>query len=252
MLKSENALPPLQYPVAVAHRGANRVAPENTLPAYEAAIAAGCDYVEIDVRATRDGRLVLMHDRTVDRTTDGAGSVAEMDFAAIRALDAGVKRGDAFRGTRVPTMAEAVDLCHDRIRLYIDLKAAPVEAVLAELRRFDLLGEVVVYAGMDAHRELRRVAPNVAIMPGPGRALESAETLPALAAELHPETVDSHVRCWSAERVRQAHALGMRVIVDVMGETDTEEGMRAALAMGVDGIQADNIHLLMGVLGRGR
>jgi glycerophosphoryl diester phosphodiesterase len=250
MPRHEHALPPLQFPVAVAHRGANRVAPENTLPAYEAAIALGCDYVEIDVRATRDGALVLVHDRTVDRTTDGAGAVAELDFAAIRGLDAGGKFGGAFRGTRVPTMAEAVDLCHDRIRLYIDLKAAPVEAVLAELRRFDLLEEVVVYAGTETHRELRRVAPNVAIMPGPGRALEAAETLPALARELHPEIVDSHVRCWSAERVAQAHALGMRVYVDVMGESDNEDGMRAALAMGVDGIQADHVEVLMRLLGR--
>src|SRR4051812_14588222 len=103
MSTTKTSLPALQFPIAVAHRGANRVAPENTLPAYEAAIALGCDYVEIDVRATRDGHLVLLHDRTVDRTTDGTGHAAEMDFATIRALDAGVKFGDAFRGTRVPT-----------------------------------------------------------------------------------------------------------------------------------------------------
>src|SRR5215213_6287556 len=102
MPREEHTLPPLQFPVAVAHRGANRVAPENTLPAYQAAIALGCEYVEIDVRATRDGALVLVHDRTVDRTTDGTGAVAELDFAAIRALDAGVKFGDEFQGTRVP------------------------------------------------------------------------------------------------------------------------------------------------------
>src|SRR5437762_13585732 len=87
---------PLRFPVGIAHRGANRVAPENTLPAFEAAIALGCDYVEIDVRATRDGQLVLLHDSTVDRTTDGSGRVAEMNFAAVRALDAGSRWGPAF------------------------------------------------------------------------------------------------------------------------------------------------------------
>src|SRR5260370_42290120 len=114
-------LPLLRPPAAIAHRGANRVAPENTLPAFEAAIALGCDYAEIDVRATRDGHLVLVHDRTVDGKTDGAGTVAEMDLAAVRALDAGIKFGPDFRGTRVPTLTEAIGLGRDRIRPYVDL-----------------------------------------------------------------------------------------------------------------------------------
>src|SRR3989442_1716275 len=103
-------LPPLRFPAGIAHRGANRVAPENTLPAFEAAIALGCDYVEIDVRATRDGQLVLLHDSTVDRTTDGGTArrvvrrVAEMQFAAVRELDAGSRWGAAFQGTRIPTL----------------------------------------------------------------------------------------------------------------------------------------------------
>src|SRR5438445_13848503 len=115
MAPAHSSLPTVRLPAAISHRGANRVAPENTLPAFEAAIALGCDYVEIDVRATRDGQLVLVHDRTVDGKTDGAGSVAEMDLADIRALDAGIKFSPGFRGTRVPTMSEALGLRHDRM-----------------------------------------------------------------------------------------------------------------------------------------
>src|SRR5258708_17028145 len=77
----------------IADRGANRLAPENTLPAFNKAIEFGCDYVELDVRRTKDGKLVLMHDRTVDGKTNGHGAVSDMTFDEIRALDAGIKHG---------------------------------------------------------------------------------------------------------------------------------------------------------------
>src|ERR1041384_3084618 len=70
--------------IVIAHRGANKFAPENTLAAFRKAIEMGCDYVELDVRRTRDGALILMHDRTVDRTTDGKGAVDQMNVSEIR------------------------------------------------------------------------------------------------------------------------------------------------------------------------
>ena len=85
----------------VAHRGARYAAPENTIAAYDAAAAVGADYIELDVRRTRDGQLVIMHDSTVDRTTNGHGSVAELTFEEIRKLGAG-------QGQVVPTLAEAL------------------------------------------------------------------------------------------------------------------------------------------------
>src|SRR5437868_7957496 len=85
-------LPRLKHPIAViGHRGGRALAPENTLAAFRNAIRLGADYVEIDVRATRDGHLVIMHDSTVDRTTNGSGAVRDLDFATIRSLDAGSK-----------------------------------------------------------------------------------------------------------------------------------------------------------------
>src|SRR3954453_8427155 len=84
-----------------AHRGAKTVAPENTIAAYEAAVKAGADYIELDVRRTRDGKLVIMHDSTVDRTTNGHGAVADLTSEGIETLDAG-------QGQRVPTFREAL------------------------------------------------------------------------------------------------------------------------------------------------
>src|SRR3984885_10955009 len=93
----------------ISHRGEHLHHPENTLPAFQAAIDAGADYFELDVRTTSDGKLVLMHDSTVDRTTNGTGEVHNLTFDQIRALDAGAKFSQNFVGTKIPTLDEAFD-----------------------------------------------------------------------------------------------------------------------------------------------
>ena len=86
------------------HRGASAVAPENTYPAFEAAIEQGAAYTETDIRRTADGALVLVHDATLDRTTDAAGPVAAMTLAELARVDAGGWFGEAFRGQRIPEL----------------------------------------------------------------------------------------------------------------------------------------------------
>src|SRR5215470_19197297 len=95
--------------VAISHRGEHLHHPENTMPAYRAAVEAGADFIETDVRTTADGKLVIMHDGSVDRCTNGHGDVAQMTFEQVRKLDAGTKFGDAFRGTSVPTFDEVLE-----------------------------------------------------------------------------------------------------------------------------------------------
>jgi glycerophosphoryl diester phosphodiesterase len=94
----------------VAHRGYSSVAPENTLPALAAAILGGATYLEFDVRTTADGVPVVIHDRTVDRTTDGSGHVWELTLDEVRSLDAGSWFSAAYAGVRVPLLAEVLDL----------------------------------------------------------------------------------------------------------------------------------------------
>jgi len=105
-----------------AHRGAMSTHPENTVPAFEEALRLGAHMVEFDVQMTKDGALVLMHDATVDRTTDGRGKVSEMTLAEVKALDAGVKKGNAFKGLRVPTLEEALAVFPKNIWLNCHLK----------------------------------------------------------------------------------------------------------------------------------
>ena len=119
----------LELPMVIGHRGAAALAPENTLASLRAAAAAGASWVEFDVKLSQDGVAVLMHDETLDRTTDGHGAVAAASAAAIAALDAGAWFGAAFRGERVPTLAEAIaELARLGLGANIEIKPCPGRA----------------------------------------------------------------------------------------------------------------------------
>src|SRR5512145_1023455 len=96
----------LPRPVIFAHRGASAHAPENTLAAFELAIAQQADAVELDVKLTADGQVIVFHDSTVDRTTNGHGKVQDMTLAELKALDAGSFLGSQFAGEKIPTLEE--------------------------------------------------------------------------------------------------------------------------------------------------
>ena len=105
-----------------AHRGWCEKYPENTMEAFRAAVELGVDQIELDVRQTKDGELVIIHDALVDRTTDGTGAVADMTLAEIKALDAGIKKGEQFRGARIPTLKEFMDYIKDHPTMTIDIE----------------------------------------------------------------------------------------------------------------------------------
>lgn len=113
-------------PLVIGHRGYPARCPENTMASFEAAIDAGADAVELDVRLSRDGALVVLHDDTVDRTTDGTGRVDQLDLAALEDLDAGSRFGSAFAAERIPTLDAVLDAFGDRVLLNLELKPGDV------------------------------------------------------------------------------------------------------------------------------
>lgn len=113
----------------IAHRGFSARAPENTLAAVRAAIELGADMVEVDVTLSADGHVVLMHDDTLDRTTDGAGAVMDLSLSELRALDAGSWFDPSFAGEPVPTLRALLELVTDRILLNIEIKREAVTDV---------------------------------------------------------------------------------------------------------------------------
>lgn len=119
-------------PAVIAHRGASAVAPENTVAAFEAAIATGCDGIELDVRHTSEGRLVILHDKTLDRTTNGSGLVAEMPYQDLRKLDAGSWFAPQFANERVPLLCDILQVYPQRVPLVIELKAPGIAGKVVE------------------------------------------------------------------------------------------------------------------------
>lgn len=148
----------------VAHRGYSWVAPENTLAALAGAIRAGATHVEFDVRTTADGVPVVIHDRTVDRTTDGSGHVWDLKSDEIRALDAGSWFSPAFAGLRVPLLSEVLALPWGDTSLLLEIKppasAEEVERIVAMLG--DLADRTIVQSfDPEVVRLVRDVAPHL-------------------------------------------------------------------------------------------
>jgi glycerophosphoryl diester phosphodiesterase len=146
-------------PLLIGHRGAAGLVPENTMASFQEAVDRwAVDMIELDVRASADGHCVVIHDPTVDRTTDGTGAVAELTLAELQALDAGSRfrddggdRSFQGRGLRIPTIEEVLETLPDT-PLTVEVKIGTAQAPLFEaLRRFDAADRVVV-AGMD-HRD---------------------------------------------------------------------------------------------------
>ncbi len=122
----------------IAHRGASGVAPENTMPAFDSAIADGADYIELDVHLTKDNKVVVMHDRTVNRTTNGSGKISNLDSDYIETLDAGSWFGEPFANTRVPLLEDVIKRVGRRAKLLIEIKKSGesntgIEKKVAEL-----------------------------------------------------------------------------------------------------------------------
>jgi glycerophosphoryl diester phosphodiesterase len=146
-------------PLRIGHRGAAGYAPENTLASVERALSLGVDYIELDVQRTRDGRLVILHDKRVDRTTDGEGYLADMTFAQARQLDAG-------GGQKIPALAEILAACSGRSGLILELIAEDLARdVVAEVRRLQFDGPVI-YASFlhDEILGLRAIEPAAATL----------------------------------------------------------------------------------------
>lgn len=119
----------------VVHRGANALAPENTWPSAAAALEHGAEWIEVDVRPSKDGELFNLHDETLDRTTSGTGLLSDMLADDVRRLDAGSWFGASFAGVHVPTIAEMLDSLRDRAKVFFDVKRGTPLSTLVRLVR---------------------------------------------------------------------------------------------------------------------
>ncbi|MCZ2260812.1 glycerophosphodiester phosphodiesterase family protein [Sporosarcina sp. G11-34] len=140
----ENTL--VQRPIVAAHRGVPSLTPENTMVSFELAYDLGADLIEIDLQQTKDNQLVVIHDATVNRTTNGTGKVSDFTLDEIRQLDAGIKFSEEFAGEKIPTLTEFLQAFKDRdVILLIEMKANGIEQqVIDEIDALDMVNQVVL------------------------------------------------------------------------------------------------------------
>lgn len=225
-----------------AHRGDRAAAPENTIPAIDAALAGSRDFVEVDVQLTLDRAPVLIHDTTVDRTTDGTGRVADLTLEQIRRLDAGSWFGDAFAGTQVPIFGEFVDrlAAYSDSTALIELKGTWERGDIAELLRTIYLRGVqdrVVFASFTPGTltELRAADPAIPrvyirrILPLDPVAV--AARYGAIAILTRPSALAD-----APDAVSTMHAAGLGLLLYTL---NSEDRWHEALALGIDGIVTD-------------
>jgi glycerophosphoryl diester phosphodiesterase len=154
-----------------AHRGVMDTHPENTIPSLQEAIRLGAQMIEFDVQLTKDSVLVLMHDKSVDRTTDGNGKVADLTLAQIKQLDAGIKKGARFRGTQVPTFLEVLAMMPRNVWLNCHLKgdAALGAAAARMLQQSGRMQQAFLTCGEEAAKAAKAAVPTVFICNGENR-----------------------------------------------------------------------------------
>jgi glycerophosphoryl diester phosphodiesterase len=216
--------------IVTGHRGAMGSEPENTLRSFRRAVREGCDEIELDLRVTADGRLVVLHDATVDRTTNGSGAVADMTLDEIRALDAG-------RGEQVPTWAEAVAAVDVRLQAEVKAEAAVpllVESLRADpgLARRTLVTSFHAQILLDVRRELPGVETGLIL----GRPPAIAEIV-ARTAAAEAGTALCGIAGLTVDGVVGLHERGLGVTAWPVPD---EQVLATAVELAVDGFTTDH------------
>ncbi len=232
----------------IAHRGASAYKPENTMEAFEEAVTLGADVIEMDVRRTLDGHLVLLHDEEVDRTTDGTGSISELPLKQVKALDAGM-------GNRIPLLEEVFSqFFRDRVVLNLDIKCAGIEEKVVEMvhRLFRSDGVLISSARPPVLRKVKEIDGEIKIGLLVGRAKSRnpimwIKGLFPLASfrKLGAHTLHQNVRLVTPYLIRGCKKEGIPLFVWVVNEELT---MRKLIRRGVDGIITNRPDVLRDVI----
>ena len=221
----------------VAHRGATGLEPENTLRSFRRAAQEGADAIELDLRVSHDGSLVIMHDPTVDRTTDGTGPVSGMSLAELQSLNAGL-------GERIPTFEEALEATD--LPIHAELKEADTVEPLAKLIWRQGLMERVTVISFDLETLLRvrislpSIPVGLILFGAPPEGIEQARSVDASVVSFEA----AHLSTEMIERCREAD-------LDTSAWTVNDpEQMRRMTSLGVDFVATDRPDLLAGILAR--
>lgn len=230
--------PPVQFAL---HRGASRYAPENTAPALSKAVQLRSNYVEIDVRTSADGELLLLHDATLDRCTNATGPIVRYTTGQVRSLDAGSWFSREFVDTRLLDLDSALRILQSKAACYFDAKALEPLRLVNSLRAHDMLDRSVIFQSPKYLQQVRSLEPRARIMPP----LYRSDDLDRAIEELHPYAFDVKWEILSPDLIERCHSAGVKVFSDAIGKFDHCQQHREKIAWGIDVIQTDHpLHVI--------
>jgi len=227
--------------IVVAHRGDHVDVPENTLAAYTKAIEHGADYVEIDLRTTKDGKLVIMHDATVDRMTNGKGKVNELTYDEISALQVIDKNKPSAKPYTVPSFSEVLDLCKGHINIYLDFKDADPAQAFQQIMHAGMQHNVVVYLNKDEqYAQWQKAAPQMPLMCSLPDTIKSAASLKQFLTTFHVAITDGSLSDYSDEMLLTAAENNVAVWPDVQSSNEGPSDWDKLLNKGIKAMQTDH------------
>ncbi len=232
----------MPYPRTCAHRGFNTVAPENSLPAFGAAIAMGAEEIEFDLWFTKDGEVVSIHDSTLDRVSNGTGKVWEYTLEELLKLDFGIKRGENFSGMRIPTFEDILNkfACHCVMNIHLKTegeKPEYLDKVVQLIKKYDCEKYVYFMSGSDSLLErLQREYPEILRCCGGS---DGMWEIVDRAIKYGCKKVQLYKPYFNAEMIEKAHNNG--IICNVFWSDDADE-VRKFLDMGIDVILTNDYH----------
>jgi len=237
-----NPVPQLRHKfIVVCHRGDHTVFPENTLKGYEMAINDDADYVEIDLRTTKDGKLVSMHDGTVNRMTDGKGNIRDLTLAEVENLKVKPRSKEDTVTYRVPTFEEILKLCKDKIYIYIDFKEADAQNTLDLLKKFGMEKQVLVYINQASQvTDWRKTYPRMPLMFSLPDNIKDTLGMKKVIDKYQVDVLDGDYSDYSPEMVKYGQNLGITVWPDAQSGSEGPIVWDKVLALGFRGMQTDH------------
>jgi len=227
--------------IVIAHRGDHTLVPENSLLAIQNAIKDGADYVELDIRTTQDSQLVLMHDATVDRMTNGHGKIAEMKLDSIRSLKLFNKNNALSDTLSVPTFEEALAVCKNKINIYLDFKNADVKKVYEIVQAAHMQDQMVVYINTPMqYVEWRKQVPSMPLILSLNAKVKDSIEMYKYLSSVNIDILDGNWNEYTQETVRAALSKGVPVWADMQAAVEGEAYWNKGIELGLLGIQTDH------------
>jgi glycerophosphoryl diester phosphodiesterase len=233
----------MRLPWVIAHRGASGHAPENTIAAFRRAVELGASFIETDLHLTRDAKFVAIHDSTLERTTNGQGSVHDATLEDLRKLDAGQWYDREFRGERIPTLEEVLDFSRDNdVCFYLEIKYDVAwgmhHTLVSAIRKAENAARTIVISfDPSTLAAIRRVDPSIMVGLLADETDQAARPdLVKTAQRAGARQLCLHSALLTPEAVTHAHEADLQVVTWTINDA---AGMRLALQCGVDGIMTD-------------